>query len=88
MGQYSVLSNSHSLGEYFEFLQNIYHSWRLYLPEMGAGRCLGPKGNGVSLGEGSEVGPGPPRSEGDKQSVLHEGRDNMDKDEEERASWA
>jgi hypothetical protein len=55
---------------------------------MGAGRCLGPKGNGVSSGEGGAVGPGPPRSEGDKQSVLHKGRDNIDKDEEERASRA
>jgi hypothetical protein len=47
---------------------------------------LGPKGNGVSLGKGGEGGPGPPRREGDKQSVLNEGRDNMDKDKEERVS--
>jgi hypothetical protein len=54
---------------------------------MRAGRCLVPEGNGVSLGKGGEGGPGPPRSEGDKQSVLNKGRDNMDKDEEERAIW-
>jgi hypothetical protein len=57
----------------------------ILVPDMRAGRCLG---NGVSLGEGGEGGPGPLRGEGDKQSVLNEGRDNMDKDEEERASRA
>jgi hypothetical protein len=56
------------------------------VPEMGVGRCLGPEGNGVSSGEGGEGGPGSPRSEEDKQSVLNEDRDNMDKDEEEWAS--
>jgi hypothetical protein len=55
------------------------------VPDMGVGRCLGPKGNGVSLGEG---GHGPPGSKEDKQSVLNENRDNMEKDEEERASQA
>ncbi len=55
------------------------------MPDIGAGCCLGPEGNVVILGEGGEGGPGPPRSEGDKQSVLNEARDNMDKDEEERA---
>jgi hypothetical protein len=29
------------------------------VPAMGAGRCLGPEGNGVSLGKGGEGGPGP-----------------------------
>ncbi len=58
------------------------------MPDMRAGCCLGQEGNGVSLGEGGEGRPGPPRSKGDKQSVLNEGRDNMDKGEEERASWA
>ncbi len=53
---------------------------------MGAGRCLGPEGNGVSLGKGVREGPDPPRGEGDKQSVLSEGRGNMEKEEEERAS--
>jgi hypothetical protein len=47
---------------------------------------LGPDGNGVSSGEGGEGGPSSPRSEGDKQSVLNEGRDIMDKDEEEQAN--
>jgi hypothetical protein len=56
------------------------------VPDMGAGCCLEPEGNGVSLGEGGEGGPSPPRGEGDKQSVLSKGRDNMDQDEEERAS--
>jgi hypothetical protein len=58
------------------------------VPDVRVGRCLGPEGNGVSLGEGGEGGPGPQRSKGDKQSVLINGRDNMDKDEEEWASWA
>jgi hypothetical protein len=60
--------------------------YTLSLPEGGAGHCLGPEGTGVSSGKGGEGGPGRPRSEGDKQSVLKEGRNNMDKDEEERAS--
>ncbi len=30
------------------------------VPDIGAGRCLGPEGNEVSLGEGGEGGPGPP----------------------------
>jgi hypothetical protein len=47
------------------------------VPKIGAGRCLGPEGNGFSLGEGGE---------GVKQSVLSEGRDNMGKDKEDRAS--
>ncbi len=54
--------------------------------DMGAGCCLGPEGNVVSWGEGGEGGPGPPGGEKDKQSVLSEGRDNMGKDEEDRAS--
>ncbi len=57
------------------------------MPDVRSGSCLGPEGNGVSLGEGGEGGPSPPRSKGDEQSVLNEGRDNMDKDKEERASW-
>jgi hypothetical protein len=56
------------------------------VPDMGAGRCLGPEGNGVSLGNGGEGGPGPSRGKEDKQSVLSEGRYNMEKDEEEQAS--
>ncbi len=53
---------------------------------MGAGRCLGPEGNGVCLGEGDEGGSGSPRGKEDKQSLLSEGRDNMEKEEEERVS--
>ncbi len=29
------------------------------MPDIGVGRCLGPEGNGVSLEEGGEGGPGP-----------------------------
>jgi hypothetical protein len=52
------------------------------VPDMGAGRCLGPEGNRVSLGEGGEGGPSPPGSKEDKHSVLSEGRGNMEKDQE------
>jgi hypothetical protein len=31
--------------------------------DMGAGHCLGPEGNGVSLRKGGEGGPGPPGSQ-------------------------
>jgi hypothetical protein len=51
---------------------------------MEAGRCLGPEGKGVSLGEVGERGLSLPGSKEDKQSVLNEGRDNMEKDEEEQ----
>ncbi len=61
-------------------VQRHYLCADLTVPNMGAGRCLGPEGNGVSLGEGGEVGPSPPGSKEDKQSVLNEGRDNMEKD--------
>ncbi len=40
---------------------------------------------GSAWGRGVREGPAPPGSKGDKQSVLNEGRDNMDKDEEEQA---
>ncbi len=56
------------------------------VPDIGAGRCLGPEGNGVSLGEGGEGGPGSPGGGKDKQTVLSEGRDNMGKDEEDRSN--
>jgi hypothetical protein len=56
--------------------------------DMGAGRCLGPEGNGVSLGEGSEGRPGPPGSREDKQSTLSEEGGNMEKEEEGRVSQA
>ncbi len=54
------------------------------VPDVEAGCCYGPEGNGVSLGGGDEGGPGPPGCGKDKQSVLGEGRDNMGKDEEDR----
>ncbi len=53
------------------------------MPNSGVGRCLGAEGNGVNLGEGGEGGRGEQRS---KQSVLSEGGDNMEKEDEERAS--
>jgi hypothetical protein len=51
------------------------------MPDMGAGCCLGPEGNGVSLGKGDEGEPGPPGSKEDKQSVLSMGGGNMEKEE-------
>jgi hypothetical protein len=82
------------VGFFFEYLtlhgvyiiQTNFKKLAIDVPDTRAGHCLEPEGNGVSLGEGGERGPGPPRGEGDKQSVLNRGRDNMDKDEEERAS--
>jgi hypothetical protein len=53
---------------------------------MEAGFGLGPEGNGVSLGEGGEGGPGPLEGGKDKQSVLTKGRDIMGKDKEDWAS--
>jgi hypothetical protein len=55
---------------------------------MRAGCCLGPEGNGVSLGVGGKGGPSPPESQEDKQTVLSEGRDDMAKTEEGRESRA
>jgi hypothetical protein len=56
------------------------------VPDTGEGSCLGPGGNGVSLGEGGEGGPNPPGGVKDRQSVLSKGRDNMGKNEEDWAS--
>ncbi len=61
-------------------------SKKIFVPDIEAGCSLGPEGNGVSLREGGEGGPGPPGGGKDKQSVLSEGRDNMGKDEEDRTS--
>jgi hypothetical protein len=58
------------------------------VPHRGVGRCMGPEGNGVSLGKGGEGGPGPPGSKEDKQSVLSKGGGNMKKEEEGRKSQA
>jgi hypothetical protein len=57
-----------------------------YCAQHGSGALPGTWGNGVSLGEGGVGGSGPPGSEEDKQSVLSEGRNNMEKEEEEWAS--
>ncbi len=56
------------------------------VPDMRVGCCLGPEGNGVSLGERGEGGPGPPGDEKDKQLVLSAGRGQHGKDEEDQAS--
>ncbi len=49
------------------------------MPDTKVGRCLEPDGNGVSPGEGGEVGPGPPNKEGDKQSTPSEEGGNMER---------
>jgi hypothetical protein len=67
------------------FVMN-WASKKISVPDLEAGCCLGPEGNGVSLREEGEGGPGPPGGGKDKQSVLSEGRDNMGKDEEDRTS--
>jgi hypothetical protein len=58
------------------------------VPNIGVGSLPGTWGELGQLGGGCEGGPGPPGNKEDKQSVLNEGRDNMENDEEERASWA
>jgi hypothetical protein len=67
------------------------------MPDTRIGRCLGPEGNGVSLGEGDDGGPGPPNKEGDKQSTPSEGDKqstpseeggNMEQEEEGKKSQA
>ncbi len=45
-----------------------------------SGRCLGPEGNGVSLGEGRDGGPSPPGSREDKQSSPSEEGGNIEKE--------
>jgi hypothetical protein len=55
---------------------------------MGVDCCLGPEGNGVSLGRGAREGLSPQEGREDKQSLLNEGRDNMGKDKVDRASRA
>jgi hypothetical protein len=51
------------------------------VPDREADCCLGPEGNGVSMVEGGEGGPGPPRGGKDKQSVLRRTR-QVERDEE------
>jgi hypothetical protein len=55
----------------------IHRRGKASVLDMRAGHCLEPEGNGVSLGEGGEGGPCPPGGERDKQSVVSEGKDNM-----------
>jgi hypothetical protein len=68
--------------------QFVHNLDMLTVPDTGAGRCLGPKENGVSLGEGGEGGPGPQGGGKDKQLLLSKGRDNMGKEKEDRANRA
>ncbi len=58
------------------------------MPDMEAGRCLGPEGNEVSLGDGGDGGPGPPEGREDKRSTLIEEGGSMKKEEEGRSSRA
>jgi hypothetical protein len=58
------------------------------VPDTRVGHCLGPKGIGVSSGEGGEGGPGPPNKEEDKQSTPSEEGGNMEQEEEGRTSQA
>jgi hypothetical protein len=44
---------------------------------------MDPEGNGIGLRGGDEAGPGPPERGKDRQLQPGEGRDNMEKDEEE-----
>jgi hypothetical protein len=55
---------------------------------MRVGRCLGPEGNGVSLGEGGEGGPGPPSREKDKQSTPSKEGGSIEQEEEGRMGRA
>ncbi len=59
------------------------------VPDKETGCCLGSEGNGLSVGEGGEGGPGPPERGKDKQLVLNKGRDNMGRDDEDqpRQTW-
>jgi hypothetical protein len=57
----------------------IASSWMLLCPTWEQGVAWVLRKNGVSLGKEGKGGPGPPRSEGDKQSVLNKGRDNMER---------
>jgi hypothetical protein len=43
--------------------------------DRGKKECVDPEGNGVTMGEGAEGGPGPPSGEQDKQSVCSSGGD-------------
>jgi hypothetical protein len=56
------------------------------VPDVEAGHCLGSEGNGVSVGEGGEGRPSPPKRGKDKQSMSSKGRDNMGKDKEDQPS--
>jgi hypothetical protein len=65
---------------------NIWLSLIVRVPSMETGCCLGSEGNSVSMGGVSEGGPGLPERGKDKQSMPSEGRDNMEKEEEEQSN--
>jgi hypothetical protein len=43
--------------------------------DRGKKECVDPEGNGVTMSEGAEVGPGPPSGERDKQLICNSGGD-------------
>jgi hypothetical protein len=47
---------------------------------METGRCLGPEGNGVTLGRGVKAGPAPQKAGKIKQSTLNEEGGNLEKE--------
>ncbi len=58
------------------------------MPNIRVGRCLGPKGNGFSSGEGGKGEPGPPSGGEDKQSTPNKEGGNMEQEEEGRTGQA
>jgi hypothetical protein len=74
--------------ELLHALYCIISKFIITVPNTRVGCCLGPKGNGVSSGEGGEGGPGPPDKEGAKQSTPSEEVGNMEQEEERRTSRA
>jgi hypothetical protein len=63
----------------------------MHVPDMGTGRCLDPEGNGAGLGEGGEVGPGPPERGKDRQLKPSDSKNARDrcvgKKEETLHNW-
>jgi hypothetical protein len=55
----------------------------VHVPDMEAGYCLDQEGNGVGLGGGGEAGPSLPERGKGRQLKPSEGKDNMEKDEEQ-----
>jgi hypothetical protein len=51
----------------------------MHVPAMGTGRCLDPEGNGASLGEGGEIGTGPPERGKDRQLKPSDSKNASDR---------